>query len=170
METQNRPATTDAAVNQRDGHSTQPPLEEKKRRFPLLAAVVAGAAIVIAGGWHFRGPGEAAAGAQGGAAPPVPVTVQTVAPQKLRLWNDFSGRLRAVGAADIRPEVSGGSRRSGFRMASPSMRATSSWSSSRVPYEAAVKPRRGSCRVGQREPGVRQAPSRLATPRCSAPV
>jgi multidrug efflux system membrane fusion protein len=41
------------------------------------------------------------------AAVAVPVTVRTLAEQKVRIWSEFSGRLQAVDAADIRPEVSG---------------------------------------------------------------
>jgi len=37
----------------------------------------------------------------------VPVTVQTVNPQKIRVWSEFSGRLEAVDFAEIRPEVTG---------------------------------------------------------------
>lgn len=37
----------------------------------------------------------------------IPVTVQTMKEQKVRVWTNFSGRLRAVDAAEIRPEVSG---------------------------------------------------------------
>jgi multidrug efflux system membrane fusion protein len=35
------------------------------------------------------------------------VTVQTLAPQKIRVWSEFSGRLHAVDSAEIRPEVGG---------------------------------------------------------------
>jgi multidrug efflux system membrane fusion protein len=42
-----------------------------------------------------------------GARPPVHVTVQTAAPCKVRVWSEFSGRLRAVDSAEIRPEVGG---------------------------------------------------------------
>src|SRR5579859_5801358 len=42
------------------------------------------------------------------AAPPaVPVGVQTIGTQAVRIWSTFSGRLHAVDSADIRPEVSG---------------------------------------------------------------
>jgi membrane fusion protein, multidrug efflux system len=52
--------------------------------------------------------GNADANAQQQAAPPpTPVTVQTVAPEPVRLWSQFSGKLVAVDAAEIRPEVSG---------------------------------------------------------------
>jgi multidrug efflux system membrane fusion protein len=39
--------------------------------------------------------------------PAIPVTVHTLAPEKMRLWSEFSGRLAAVDDAEIRPEVSG---------------------------------------------------------------
>ncbi len=35
------------------------------------------------------------------------VGVYTVVPEEVRLWSDFSGRLRAVDYAEVRPEVSG---------------------------------------------------------------
>jgi multidrug efflux system membrane fusion protein len=41
------------------------------------------------------------------AAPATQVTTVTVTPQPVRIWSEFSGRLQAVDAADIRPEVSG---------------------------------------------------------------
>jgi multidrug efflux system membrane fusion protein len=40
-------------------------------------------------------------------APAIPVTVRTLATRKIRLWSEFSGRLQAVDAAEIRPEVGG---------------------------------------------------------------
>ena len=39
--------------------------------------------------------------------PPTPVVVETLAPRKVRLWTEFSGRLHAIDYAEIRPEVSG---------------------------------------------------------------
>ncbi|WP_218043362.1 efflux RND transporter periplasmic adaptor subunit [Oryzomonas rubra] len=42
------------------------------------------------------------------AAPPPPqVGVVTVKPQNVRIWSEFSGRMRAVDFAELRPEVSG---------------------------------------------------------------
>jgi len=41
------------------------------------------------------------------AAQAVPVGTVTVHPQEVQLWSEFSGRLTAVDAAEIRPEVSG---------------------------------------------------------------
>lgn len=42
-----------------------------------------------------------------GAPQAVPVGVVTVKPHEVQLWSQFSGRLNAVEAADIRPEVGG---------------------------------------------------------------
>lgn len=66
-----------------------------------LAALIAGGGIYVAGSSH---PTQAAAPA---APPAVEVTVQTLAPKKVQVWSEFSGRLHAVDQAEIRPEVSG---------------------------------------------------------------
>jgi len=39
--------------------------------------------------------------------PAIPVVVQTLTPQKVQVWTEFSGRLHAVDSAEIRPEVGG---------------------------------------------------------------
>lgn len=48
---------------------------------------------------------------EGGASATVPIAtpvkVQTISSEKMRLWSTFSGRLRPVDSAEIRPEVSG---------------------------------------------------------------
>lgn len=49
--------------------------------------------------------GRASAGPA--AAAPVPVVARTIAPREVRIWSSFSGRMQAVDAADIRPEVTG---------------------------------------------------------------
>jgi multidrug efflux system membrane fusion protein len=41
------------------------------------------------------------------AASPLLVSVQTITAQQVQVWSSFSGRLRAVDQAEIRPEVSG---------------------------------------------------------------
>lgn len=48
------------------------------------------------------GPQSVAAASQA-----IPVDVQTINPQNIRIWSSFSGRMRAVDYAEIRPEVSG---------------------------------------------------------------
>ena len=73
-----------------------------KKRLILGAAVVV--AMIGVGAWTLH--------AGTGAAPvamvvPVPVTVETVQSKDVRIWSDFSGRMTAVNAADIRPEVGG---------------------------------------------------------------
>lgn len=62
--------------------------------------------VLIGIGLYFAltGGGGPQDGMQGGA---IPVTIKTMAPEKVRVWTDFSGRLDAVDAAEIRPEVSG---------------------------------------------------------------
>jgi membrane fusion protein, multidrug efflux system len=74
-------------------------------------SLIIGAAIalvVAAGVYAVRGTNvgraEAASSADVAA---VPVTVRTLAPQKVRVWSEFSGRLQAVDAAEIRPQVGG---------------------------------------------------------------
>lgn len=97
------PGAQDAGSTAR--RSEAPPPTVKRRRYVGAAVLVLG----IAAAWIVaRGLGHPAAASQPVAPPaPVPVGVYTVRSQTLRLWNDFSGRLRAVDSADIRPEVSG---------------------------------------------------------------
>lgn len=66
-----------------------------------LVALIAGGGLYVAGHSH---PSQAAALAAPSA---VDVTVQTLTPQKVQVWSEFSGRLQAVDHAEIRPEVSG---------------------------------------------------------------
>jgi multidrug efflux system membrane fusion protein len=67
------------------------------------AAIVAGAAIYL-----DPPSGATAAPATASAvAPAVPVTVATVQPRKVTTWQEFSGRLEAVGRVQIRPRVAG---------------------------------------------------------------
>ena len=63
------------------------------------------AAIALGGAYVVQVP-RASVGAPA-APPPQTVTVQTLAPQKIRVWSEFSGRLHAVDSAEIRPEVGG---------------------------------------------------------------
>lgn len=62
--------------------------------------------VLALGSFYFADKGNAKEGATS-AIPAVPVSVQTVAVEDVRLWSSFSGRLRAVDSAEIRPEVSG---------------------------------------------------------------
>jgi multidrug efflux system membrane fusion protein len=73
----------------------------------LIAGTIA--ALLATGGTYAvqiskAARGEALASA---AIPAAPVTVHTLVEQKVRIWSDFSGRLEAVDAAEIRPEVGG---------------------------------------------------------------
>ena len=102
-----RAALSDGHPIDRENHGQSFP-ESKKRRSSLVLVPVA---LAVLGwiAWHFLGQSKIAGAPDpaAAAAAPVPVGVQTVTSQKRRLWNDFSGRLRAVDSAEIRPEVSG---------------------------------------------------------------
>ncbi|HEX9462626.1 MAG TPA: efflux RND transporter periplasmic adaptor subunit [Alphaproteobacteria bacterium] len=80
-------------------------LQSAVRRPLVLAAVVA----LVAGAGVYSARSLRANGQATPAAPPaaVAVFVHTLEPQKIRVWSEFSGRLHAVDAADVRPEVSG---------------------------------------------------------------
>src|SRR5690606_25711323 len=65
--------------------------------FPALASVLALAA----------GCGQSRAGEEQAAPPPPEVSVAPVAVQPLHDWQEFTGRLAAVKAVDVRPRVSG---------------------------------------------------------------
>ncbi len=80
----------------------------KNRRSAAFVWGLVVLAVIAWTGWHFFGGAKVADSHDtAAAAGPVPVGMQTVTSQTLRLWNDFSGRLRAVDSAEIRPEVSG---------------------------------------------------------------
>ena len=74
-------------------------------RRPLIittaAALIAGAGAYSVHSLQANGKTAVAAPAR------VSVFVHTLAPQKVRVWSEFSGRLHAVDAAEIRPEVAG---------------------------------------------------------------
>lgn len=77
------------------------------RALPLAIAMLA---IVAAGivTMKFTHPAQAAQAAQAHAgAPAVAVTAETLVAQPVKIWSTFSGRMRAVDFAEIRPEVSG---------------------------------------------------------------
>lgn len=65
-------------------------------------AIAAGAAAIAGYSGH-----AADAGAPAAAEPVVSVGVTVMNEQRVQLWSGFSGRLRAVDFAEIRPEVSG---------------------------------------------------------------
>jgi multidrug efflux system membrane fusion protein len=74
-------------------------------RLPLIAG--ASAVLLAAVGAYAVYNGNASRGTASAATPALPVTVRTLAEQKVRIWSEFSGRLQAVDVAEIRPEVGG---------------------------------------------------------------
>jgi membrane fusion protein, multidrug efflux system len=63
--------------------------------------------LAVVGTYTVRSSSVSTGGATGAVSHAVPVTVRTLAGQKARAWSEFSGRLQAVDAVEIRPEVSG---------------------------------------------------------------
>ena len=78
-------------------------MQQFLRRRVVTGAILA--SIIVVGAYAVRTP--RASGDPPAAPPPPTVTVQTLAPQKIRVWSEFSGRLHAVDAAEVRPEVGG---------------------------------------------------------------
>lgn len=67
----------------------------------LAAAVAAGAA------WHLRPDAAAPAPVAAAPAAAIPVSVATVEQRDTAIWNDFSGRVEAVGRVEVRPRAAG---------------------------------------------------------------
>ncbi len=71
--------------------------------FSILLAIVLGGAVL-----HYMSGAYASKTAPGSAKPPIPeVEVETLQAEDLRVWNTFSGRLRAVDYVEVRPRVGG---------------------------------------------------------------
>lgn len=75
------------------------------RRPPVVAGL--GAAMLAAGIVASMALSDTRAAAPAAAPPPTEVTVQSLQPEDVRVWTSFSGRLKAVDEALVRPEVSG---------------------------------------------------------------
>lgn len=95
--------------NRSNSHASVAPHQaEKKRSWVFTVLVLALVAGLGAGGYYYYANGIGHASAPAPAAPPaVQANVQTVVEQKVRIWNEFSGRLHAVDYAELRPEVGG---------------------------------------------------------------
>src|SRR5262249_23105137 len=74
---------------------------------PALAAVIATALLTGLVAFALVQPHGGDAHAASAGPPPTTVGVGTSEPREVRVWSDYSGRLRPVDAAEIRPEVSG---------------------------------------------------------------
>jgi multidrug efflux system membrane fusion protein len=69
----------------------------------IATAIVA---LVVAGGIYSARGTHSSLGSPP-PSPAIPVTVHTLAEEKVLVWSEFSGRLHAVDSADVRPEVGG---------------------------------------------------------------
>jgi multidrug efflux system membrane fusion protein len=77
----------------------------KKR--PILLSSAAVAALLSAGIMLDQVEFAAAGPAVNIESPAIFVSARTVAPENVRIWSEFSGRMNAVDYSEIRPEVSG---------------------------------------------------------------
>jgi multidrug efflux system membrane fusion protein len=77
------------------------------RRRQIAAITTAIVGLIVAGSLYVTHGTRASQAEAAGAVSAVPVFVRTLAEQKVQLWSEFSGRLRAVDSAEIRPEVAG---------------------------------------------------------------
>jgi multidrug efflux system membrane fusion protein len=83
-------------------------MTSKIKNWALWGTGLSTAALIVGAAIYLDLPQGAHAAPAAAAAPPaVPVTVATVAPRSLILWQEFSGRLEAVDRVQIRPRVSG---------------------------------------------------------------
>lgn len=92
-------------MNANDMRKTLPPVRPWRRPFRFnhpaaLASLLLPAVLLVAGCSSEAAPGA-------GAPPPPEVTVAKVAPQPVRSWDDFTGRISAVETVELRPRVSG---------------------------------------------------------------
>ena len=98
----------------------------------LIAAVAAGAA------WQVlpRAPGSPATAAAAPAA--IPVSVATVEQRDIAIWNDFSGRIEAIGRVEIRPRAAGAIVAAHFREGAMVQQNDLLFTIDPAPYAAAV--------------------------------
>jgi len=83
-------------------------LMKKRHAYPLRRWVLGGSVLVLAGGAVIAASGWRDTHAAVAATPAAPeVLVTTLAPENVRVWANFSGRLNAVDEALVRPEVGG---------------------------------------------------------------
>ena len=77
------------------------------RRLAWTAGIGLAAAIAAGGAWQVLPHAHAPAPAAAAAPAAIPVSVATVEQRDTAIWNDFSGRVEAVGRVEIRPRAAG---------------------------------------------------------------
>lgn len=99
------------------------------------------ALAILAGGFavvQFTSTGGAAAQAEGGQPPAMPVPYVTIEEKPVQIWKEFSGRLTAVDFVEIRPQVSGLIEKIHFKDGQIVKKGDLLYSIDPRPYEAAV--------------------------------
>ena len=85
------------------------------RRLGWTAGISLAAAVAAGAAWHFRPGATAPAPAAAAPAAAIPVSVATVEQRDAAIWNDFSGRVEAVGRVEVRPRAAGAIVQAHFR-------------------------------------------------------
>jgi multidrug efflux system membrane fusion protein len=119
-----------------------PKVSRPSSRRWLWTAGVAGAVMLsVAGGVVVSNrPVPAAPGASASApAPRVPVSVAVVEQRDTAIWNDFSGRLEAVGRVEVRPRVAGAIMEAHFREGTLVRKGDLLFTVDPAPYAAEVR-------------------------------
>jgi multidrug efflux system membrane fusion protein len=104
--------------------------------FASVTAIAATAGLVVAP--RLWTPPAANAGAAA-PAPRVPVSVAVVEQRDAEIWDDFSGRLEAVGRVEIRPRVAGAIIAARFREGAPVRQGDVLFNVDPAPYAAEVR-------------------------------
>ena len=111
--------------------------------------------LAIAGtGYHFHNKKAAANTAEDAAAQApqaMPVTVETVHPKPIQIWNDYSARLEAVAFSEIRPQVSGTITEVKFEDGQMVEKGDVLFVIDPRPYEAAVNQAKAELRVAKNQ-------------------
>ena len=117
----------------------QPGMSRPGGRRRLWLAGVAVLALAAAGaGWMYY-PRGAAPAAVAAAPAAVPVSVAVVEQRDTEIWNDFSGRVEAVGRVEIRPRAAGAIIRAHFREGAMVKQGDLLFSIDPAPYAAEVQ-------------------------------
>lgn len=77
------------------------------RRFAWTAGIGLAAAIAAGAAWQVLPHATAPAPTAAAAPAAIPVSVATVEQRDTAIWNDFSGRVEAVGRVEVRPRAAG---------------------------------------------------------------
>ncbi len=127
-----------------DYHSSEPVLaapavsRPRSRRAGWLAGVAVTAVLAAGAAWHYV-PSAAAPAPVAAAPAAIPVSVAILDQRDIAIWNDFSGRVEAVGRVEVRPRAAGAIVKAHFREGSIVRRGDLLFTIDPAPYAADVQ-------------------------------